>query len=71
MEKLNKENIQTVAINEPSYPALLKEITDPPFVLFVRGKLPGGNSPALGRGWHQKIYRLRKIRLPRNGGATG
>ncbi len=48
MEKLNKENIQTVAINEPSYPALLKEITDPPFVLFVRGKLPGGNSPALG-----------------------
>lgn len=48
MEKLNKENINVVSLNEPCYPALLKEITDPPYVLFFRGKLPNGNSPALG-----------------------
>ena len=48
MEKLNKENISVVSLNDSAYPALLKEITDPPFVLFFRGKLPNPNSPALG-----------------------
>jgi len=48
MEKLNKENISVVSINEPAYPALLKEINDPPFALFIRGKLPNTGSPTLG-----------------------
>jgi len=48
MERLNKENITTISINNPQYPALLKEINDPPFTLFIRGKLPNTNSPTLG-----------------------
>ena len=48
MEKLNKENISTISLNDPGYPTLLKEINDPPYVLFFRGKLPNGHSPALG-----------------------
>ena len=48
LERLNKENITTISINDPAYPALLKEINDPPFVLFIRGKLPNTNSPTLG-----------------------
>lgn len=40
LERLKKENIHTVSITEPDYPALLKEIYDPPHTLFVRGTLP-------------------------------
>jgi DNA processing protein len=47
-ERLSKENITVVSINNPAYPALLKEINDPPFVLFTRGKLPNQNLPTLG-----------------------
>ncbi|MFA5061544.1 MAG: DNA-processing protein DprA [Patescibacteria group bacterium] len=46
LERLEKENIRTVSITEPDYPALLKEIYDPPHTLFVRGILPK-NGPAL------------------------
>ena len=48
MEKLNKENINIISLNDAGYPPLLKEINDPPYVLFFRGKLPNPNSPALG-----------------------
>lgn len=48
MEKLDKEDISALSLNDPAYPPLLKEITDPPYVLFVRGKLPNHNSPTLG-----------------------
>jgi DNA processing protein len=48
MEKLNTENISVISLNDPGYPALLKEINDPPYVLFIRGKLPNPNSPTLG-----------------------
>ncbi len=37
---LDKENIRAVTINDDEYPKLLCEIPDPPFVLFVRGKIP-------------------------------
>ena len=47
MEKLAKENITTISLNDRAYPALLKEINDPPYVLFVRGQLPNPNSPTL------------------------
>ncbi|HSR89332.1 MAG TPA: DNA-processing protein DprA [Candidatus Udaeobacter sp.] len=48
IERLNKEGIQTISINERDYPPLLKEINDPPHTLFVRGKLPDSSVPALG-----------------------
>ncbi len=48
MEKLNKEKIEIIPINDPAYPVLLKEINDPPYVLFLRGKLPNQSLPAIG-----------------------
>lgn len=48
MERLEKEGITTISINEPNYPALLKEISDPPHTLFVRGKISADNGPSLG-----------------------
>lgn len=38
-EILNKNKIKVITINDSCYPELLKEISDPPFVLFVRGEL--------------------------------
>ncbi len=35
-----RRNIDIVSILDEGYPALLKNITDPPIVLYVRGKLP-------------------------------
>ena len=39
MTAMEKEDIVAVTINEPTYPTLLKEIADPPHVLFVQGTL--------------------------------
>lgn len=47
LEYLEKEQIITVSINETGYPQLLKEITDPPHTLFVRGALPQPQRPTL------------------------
>jgi DNA processing protein len=47
LERLNKEGISTVSINNPDFPALLREINDPPHTLFFRGKLPNTDSPTL------------------------
>lgn len=47
-EKLDKEKIDTVSINEPGYPQLLKEINDSPHTLFIRGKLPLDKTPTIG-----------------------
>lgn len=40
IEKLCSEGIEAISLFENRYPKLLKEITDPPPVIFVRGKLP-------------------------------
>ncbi|MEK7167153.1 MAG: DNA-processing protein DprA [Patescibacteria group bacterium] len=37
LEILNKENIKTIAFNDPEYPKLLKEIDSPPALLFYKG----------------------------------
>ncbi len=37
-----------VAIDDPAYPALLKTIHDPPFLLYVRGTLPPGDAVCVG-----------------------
>jgi DNA processing protein len=44
---LHRYNATIVTILDPDYPALLKEIYDPPPCLFVRGKLPHNDTPAL------------------------
>lgn len=36
-EKLTKEGISLMTINDPDFPPLLKEIPSPPFLLYVRG----------------------------------
>lgn len=39
-ERLEKENISVITLEDNDYPKLLKEISDPPLALFVRGQLP-------------------------------
>ncbi|HEQ71848.1 MAG TPA: DNA-protecting protein DprA, partial [Spirochaetia bacterium] len=42
---LTKRNIQCTFYNDSEYPALLKEIYDPPLVLFHQGHLPEADRP--------------------------
>lgn len=46
-EKLTKENIRVISLKDPLYPASLKEISNPPYLLYYKGKLDFQNSPAL------------------------
>jgi len=39
MEKLSKENIRAFTINDPEYPDSLKQIYNPPFILYVKGDI--------------------------------
>jgi DNA processing protein len=39
-ERLEKENISVVTINAEKYPKLLKEIWNPPAILYIKGSLP-------------------------------
>ena len=43
LKKLEQHDVQAITIKDEVYPALLKEIFDPPAVLFVRGQLPPQN----------------------------
>ncbi|WP_164984856.1 DNA-processing protein DprA [Ammoniphilus sp. CFH 90114] len=45
--KLRELRVQTLTIIDPSYPALLREIADPPFVLYARGNLQLLDLPAM------------------------
>lgn len=38
-EKLEKENILAVALTDPKYPALLKQIPDNPYIIYMKGDL--------------------------------
>ena len=40
-------NLKALAIDDPLYPPLLREIHDPPHVLFVRGTIPWGQAYAV------------------------
>lgn len=42
-ERLKKENIQIITINDSNYPRLLKEIYDPPPLLYCKGNLNANN----------------------------
>ncbi len=43
LEKVEKNKIDVITINDSRYPTLLKQIHDPPALLFVRGSLPDSN----------------------------
>lgn len=47
MAKLEKENIQITTLEDENYPSLLKEIHNPPFVLYVRGEIDFNASPMI------------------------
>lgn len=47
LAQLQKRHIGVVDILENSYPSLLKEIYDPPFLLYYRGQFPSKSSPQL------------------------
>lgn len=40
LELLVKHQVEAITIKDPRYPKLLKEIYDPPAILFIRGRLP-------------------------------
>ena len=46
-ESLERCNARLVTILDPGYPSLLKEIYDPPPVLFIRGSLPNPEQPSI------------------------
>lgn len=46
-EKLERENIQMITLTDPEYPAMLKEIHNPPYILYVKGQLDFNLSPAV------------------------
>src|SRR3990167_7040964 len=43
LEDLNKEKIKVLTIDDAAYPKLLKQIYDPPFLLYYRGGLSALN----------------------------
>ncbi len=45
MEILEKENIKICLFDDPDYPPMLKEIYDPPYLLFYKGALKNLNFP--------------------------
>jgi DNA processing protein len=43
MEKLKKSKIEVLTIKDKNYPGLLRELADPPAILYYKGKLPKKN----------------------------
>jgi len=41
------ENITTITLEDPNYPWKLKQILDPPAIIYVRGKEPAQNEPMI------------------------
>ncbi|MCG2809329.1 MAG: DNA-processing protein DprA [Candidatus Portnoybacteria bacterium] len=48
MERLSREGVDLVTIQDKNYPKLLKEIYAPPAMLYVRGKISSENNLGLG-----------------------
>lgn len=47
IKKLDQENIQILGFNDPGYPESLKEIYDPPVILYYKGKIPASQKIGL------------------------
>lgn len=39
-KKLEKEKIQIIAYHDKEYPSLLRQIANPPYILYLKGKIP-------------------------------
>ncbi len=48
LERIEKGNVRVVTYDDPEYPKNLREIYDPPLVLYVKGTLKEGDSLAIG-----------------------
>lgn len=46
-EKLEKENIRLLTMNDIAYPYLLKEISSPPYIIYTKGDIDFNISPAI------------------------
>jgi len=44
---MNKENIKKITLSDPNYPRLLKEISDPPQVLYLKGEIKKEDETAI------------------------
>lgn len=64
MEKLLKENIKVITIKDESYPKILKEIYNPPALLYVRGQITPSDDLALGVVGTRKVSDYGKIVTP-------
>lgn len=47
MMRLEKENIKILLLDDADYPSLLKEIHNPPFLLYVRGEMDFNSAPMI------------------------
>ena len=47
MELIQKHDCEVITLTDPVYPALLKEIADPPPILYLKGNLPAKDLPWL------------------------
>lgn len=46
-EKIQKENIKTILLTDEEYPKLLKEIVNPPYILYIRGEFDFNAAPLI------------------------
>lgn len=46
-EKMQRENIQMITLPDSAYPTLLKEITNPPYILYTKGEFNINSSPMI------------------------
>ncbi len=48
LKELSRKEIAYITIEDSNYPYLLKQISDPPFVLYLKGTLPAEDAPWFG-----------------------
>ena len=64
MEKIEKENIRIITIKDKAYPKLLKEIYDPPALLYVKGEIKTKDDFAIGVVGTRKVSQYGKQVVP-------
>ncbi len=72
--RLTADGTASIFYGDSQYPPLLREIADPPLVLFLRGSLPGGAEPLagiVGTRFPTGAARRAAFRLGRDLGARG
>ena len=46
-EYLEKENIRFITLDDSAYPKLLKNISNPPYIIYARGEMDFNSSPTI------------------------